>query len=225
MDENVKTEKTKKKVNIKGIIGYTIIFIVAVLLCFVLISNLSGQIAFIFNKAIVWVMTPSMEPEIPQKSYIVVTKIDAKDVKVGDVIIFLSDDPSIKDSYNTHRVVEIVGDNEEFVTKGDNNVAQDQYTAKADRVVGKYERCLPFLSKIGRFMFSSLGFVITLTLVLAIMMAIYLPDMMRSSKETINELKQKRQEQIDELVRQEVERLKREDAQKKEQDNLSNKEE
>ena len=157
-------------------------------------------------------MTPSMEPIIPERSYILISKIDASEVKVGDVIIFKSDDPSIKGAFNTHRVVEIIGNNEEFVTKGDANIANDQYTAKAANVLGRYESNLPTLTSIGRFMYSSIGLVITLTAIFVIVMVMYLPDIMKQTKEKEKIILENKQKQIDELVQKEVERLQKENV-------------
>ena len=223
MSNSEKETKTKRKPRALEIVGFIIIFLIIGLLSFVIISNLSGNIVFVFGKTTVWVMTPSMEPLIPERSYILLSKVEAKDVEVGDIILFRSDDPSIKDSFNTHRVVEIIGDHEEFVTKGDSNIAQDHYTAKADRVMGKYVKNLPILTKIGRFMYSSIGILISFTLVLGIVMIMYIPDIIKATKEKSKIIEEKKQEQIDELVQKEVERLKREHAQVEEKD-LSNKE-
>ena len=96
----------------------------------------SQHTVFIFGRTTVWVMTPSMEPQIPAQSYILVKRVSAEEVNVGDVIIFRSDDPSLDGSFNTHRVIEIIGDHEEFVTKGDANLIKDGYTAKADKIEG-----------------------------------------------------------------------------------------
>lgn len=206
-------KKGARKPKVLEIVGYVLIFAIIVLLSFVIISNLSGNIMFVFGKAPVWVLTQSMEPTIPERSYMLISKVDPNDIKVGDIIIFKSDDPRIKDSYNTHRVVEIIGDNEEFVTKGDANAVEDNYTAKADRVVGRFEKNLPILTKIGRFMYSGIGIMISITFIFIIFMIMYVPDIVRATREKGRLLEEKKQEQIDELIKQEVERLKQEHAQ------------
>lgn len=213
MNNNENKDKKTRKPKVIEIIGYIAIFIIIILLTFVIISNLSGNITFIFGKTVCWVLTPSMEPTIPERSYILVSEIDAKDVKVGDVIMFYSDDPALKGMRNTHRVIEIIGNNEEFVMKGDNNLVKDEYTAKAPNVVGKYEKNLDVLTAIGRFMYSKMGLIVSLTLILGIVMLMYIPDIIKSTKEKTKIIEEKKQETIDILVRQEVERLKRENAQ------------
>ena len=153
-----------------------------------------------------------MEPVIPERSFILISKVSPEEIEVGDIIIFKSDDPSIKDKYNTHRVIEIRGN--EFVTKGDNNAVADSYTAKADRIVGRYEKNLNVLTAIGRFMFSGIGILITVTFIFVIVMVLYIPDLMKAIKDNESKAEEKKKAQIDELVKQEVERLKRENENK-----------
>ena len=70
------------------------------------------------------VMSASMEPEIKTDSMILVKKVDPKTVQVGDVITFVSSDPTIEGYANTHRVMAIDTSSGSplFTTKGDNNV-------------------------------------------------------------------------------------------------------
>lgn len=207
------TEPSRKKTvfrRITGIVGYVLIFLIAALFVFVIVFKANNRTMFVFGRAPVWVMTPSMEPTIPEKSYILIKKASADDIQVGDVIMFKSDDPALGGANNTHRVVEISEDKKTFVTKGDANVKVDDVPAKAENIVGVYERNLPVLTAIGRFMFSGIGIIITMTLIFAIIMAIYLPDIIRATQQKSKELEDKRQAHIEELVRAEVERLKRE---------------
>lgn len=208
----MKSSKFRKFV---GIFGYVVVGLIAALLVFVLLTRASGNVAFIFGRTLMWVRTGSMEPTIPEKSYILVEKINAADVSVGDVIVFRSDDPALEGAYNTHRVVRVVGNNDEFVTKGDNNQSnpvEDKYTAKAANVIGVYRSNLPLLTLFGRFFATKIGIIVAFTLIFAVMLIIYVPDMMRLNRERTEELQRKRQEQIDERVRAEVERMKLENA-------------
>lgn len=193
-------------------VGYVIIGAICVLFAFVFISNLSGNTAFLFGHTAVWIRTDSMEPAIPQRSYILVKKAAAEDVNVGDVIVFRSDDPVLEGALNTHRVTEIIGEHEEFVTKGDNNYVEDQYTAKAENIVGIYEKNLPLFTNFGRFFTTPLGLVATIALVLMILLIMYIPDIRAATRRHSEELDRKKQEQIDELVRLEVEKLKAQNA-------------
>lgn len=209
MSDGAKTEETKKTAakKILSVAAYAVVGLLMLCIAFVLFSNLSGNILFIGGKSAMWVKTESMEPVIPQKSYILVQKATAADVKEGDVIIFRSDDPSLKNALNTHRVVEIVDGGREFVTKGDNNIAADSYTAKADKIVGIYRKRLPVLSFLGRFLSTAGGITVMAILMLAIILISFLPDItegMRKKEEV------KKQAEIDRLVQAEIEKLKAE---------------
>ncbi len=213
MSEKVE-KKTKKRRRASEIIGYIVISLIVLLLVFIIIMKVTNHTVFIFGRTTMWVMTPSMEPEIPAKSYIFIREATADEVRLGDVIVFRSDDPMLDGALNTHRVVGIVGSNDEFVTKGDNNAVADKYTAKAENVVGIYIKTLPVMSAIGRFVFSGIGIVITITVILGTVMFMYVPEIIRGTRRRTEELELKRQELIDERVRAEVERLKAENAAK-----------
>ena len=104
---------------------------------FFVMSKIKSKPLMIFNRSAMWVMTESMSPTIPAKTYILVKKISAEEVEVGDIIVFVSTNPQIKGQFNTHRVIEIDGDT--FVTKGDNNPIDDgEYSAKAENIYAKY---------------------------------------------------------------------------------------
>ena len=214
MGETEKKEKKGIVRRITGVVGYIIIFAIITLLIFLIGFKASQHTVFIFGRTTVWVMTPSMEPQIPAQSYILVKRVSAEEVNVGDVIIFRSDDPSLDGSFNTHRVIEIIGDHEEFVTKGDANLIKDGYTAKADKIEGVYVRNLPALTSLGRFLFSGIGLVVSVAAVLLLIILMYVPEIVRATRRRSAELDKKRQEMIDERVRAEVERLRAEDAKK-----------
>lgn len=209
----MKEKKTVLRL-IKDIVAYAAIGLILLAMLFVLISKATNKVPFVFGNSVAWVMTDSMEPVIPEQSYIQIRKIEAKNVKVGDVIMFVSDDPALKGGNNTHRVVEIIGDNEEFVTKGEKANANDSYKVKAANVRAVYVRNLPVLTAVGRFMRSGVGIMISVTLIAVLTMFLYLPDLTKLLKRKKEEADKLRQEQIDELVKKEVERLKAEDANK-----------
>ena len=214
--EPPKPKKEKKPImrRIIGIVGYTVIIGLMLIVAFIMFSNMSGKATFIFGKTAMWVKTESMSPEIPEKSYILVKKAVASEVKVDDVIVFISSDPSIAGAYNTHRVVRI-DENGEFVTKGDNNLVEDKYTAKPQNVVGIYERNLPLMTAFGRMMSTTLGIMITFTLIFVIFLIIYVPDMIKISKQRTEEAARIEKARVDALVALEVAKLQAAEAAKK----------
>lgn len=201
---------------IVSVIGYLVIFVMIAALIIIMRGNIKGEVTFLAGRAVLWVRTQSMEPEIPERSYILIKKAAAEEVSVGDVIVFKSDDPALGGAYNTHRVIEIVGDNDEFVIKGDNNFLPDQYNARAENVVGIYVCNLPPLTVFGRVLQTPMGVIISVTMIFLIMLAIYVPDMVKATKERTEMIEKKRRETLDELVKEEVERLRAADAEKAE---------
>ncbi|MGM9631768.1 MAG: signal peptidase I [Eubacteriales bacterium] len=207
-------KKTKKLIlNILCIVLLGAMLCTAVLL-FVRRSN--NEVTFIFDKASVWIVSQSMEDTIPARSYIQIEKVEPKDIKVGDVIMFYSDDPMLNGALNTHRVVEIIGDNEEFVTKGDNeatNPINDKYTAKADKIVGRYVKNLPTMTAVVRFFLTPAGFVIIALLFLMLTLAMCVPDFVKHFKAQKEKNEDEKKKLEEELIRREIERLKAENLQ------------
>ena len=131
----------------------TLIALVAVMfftVVYVMVCNLRGKVASIGGYSVMKVVTVSMDPSIHVGDYILIKETDAEDLKVGDVITFLSDDPTIKDMPNSHRITKI-NDDGTFTVKGDANPTEDVYTVKSDRIIGKYVRKLWLFRFIGSF--------------------------------------------------------------------------
>ena len=196
---------------ITNVLSYILLAAIVILIVFVFFNNMSGKPIFVADHSVLWVLTGSMEPEIPEQSYILIERVPVDEIEVGDVIAFYSDDPSIQGMKNTHRVVEILGEHEAFVTKGDNNAVKDSVNARAEAVIGVYRQTLPFMSKIGRFLATKIGLMIAFTLIFAILMLLYMPDMMRITKQRQEELDRQRKQMIDDLVRDELEKMRKAD--------------
>ena len=161
-----------KKVKLLGkILFYTVFVAMLILVAGMVISKMTNKVFFIGNRAIVWVMTDSMEDEIPARSYIRIRKADPSEIKVGDVITFYSDDVALRGNLNTHRVVEITDGGKSFVTKGDNNLGNDKLPARAESVVGVYEKGLPVMTVMGRVFQSKIGFAVII--ILAVLLTIW----------------------------------------------------
>ena len=197
-------EKIKK-------IGSTVVKVLAfVLLLFFavvfILSKVSGSPVFLFGKTTMWVITDSMSPTIPARSYILVEKASPDEIEVGDVIAFVSTDPQIYGQINTHRVVRIEGDT--FVTKGDNNSVEDgAYSAKAENVVGRYVRTLPVMTFLGRIVLSQVGFMLVIIVFLAVTLICYVPEMKEALKKKEAEESGDKQEEINRLVQEEIKKL------------------
>jgi signal peptidase len=81
-----------------------------------------------------------MEPNIKVYDTVVTMTTDPKNIKVNDVISFISTSSISRGLLVTHRVINIVNaSNGElaFQTKGDNNLTADSSVAMASNIIGK----------------------------------------------------------------------------------------
>lgn len=128
---------------------WCVLALLVVLLVNIFRAKMTGKVPSVFGYSVMNIVSGSMDPEIPQGSYILVKKTDAEKVKRGDVICFYSTDPKINGLPNTHRVVEepIIRDGKiEFVTKGDASPANDAQNAMGERLIGVYVKRLDGLT-------------------------------------------------------------------------------
>lgn len=107
----------------------------------------------------------SMEPKLPVNNIIVIKKIGADDIKVGDIISYKSGDIII-----THRVTKItyVGDNYFYETKGDNNKVVDKKLVAYSQVQGKYLFTIPMLGNLINYVKTTRGMATVLSFVICL---------------------------------------------------------
>ena len=181
--------------------------VVALFMALFILSQVSASPIFLFNKTAMWVMTESMDPTIPPRTYILVEKASADEVQEGDIIVFRSSDPRIKGKFNTHRLVSKSGD--KLVTKGDNNVADDgAYSPKSEDVVGKYVKTLDGMTFLGRVVMTPVGFAVLIVLFFVTMVLCIIPDVKDAARIKQEEDEKEKQKEIRRLIDEEVERLK-----------------
>ena len=143
-----KTGDGKNKV--LDIVSKVLLLIAVVFTSYVMIMNFQGKAASVFGYSILKVATGSMEPTIDTGEYIIVKKTDVKDINVGDIITYYSEDPEIKDFMVTHRVIRLNEDGT-FVTMGDANPVEDYIDVKPERILGRFVRKSHFFGVIGGF--------------------------------------------------------------------------
>ncbi|MDO4475291.1 MAG: signal peptidase I [Lachnospiraceae bacterium] len=114
------------------------ILAVSLMILLTVVFTKQGSTPSLFGCSVLRVMSGSMEPEIPTNSVIVVRRTDTDSLKVGDVISYYSDDPSLQGMVNTHRITDIETDDGKrlFTTKGDANATADLYPVKEEKIVG-----------------------------------------------------------------------------------------
>ena len=195
----------KKKIQkIAGTVTTAIALLLVAFCAFLLFTKGANGATFIGKKAHIYIVSQSMEPKIKAGSFIVIEKADAKDVTLGDIITFKSSDPSIKGKLNTHQVVEIIGNDEKFITKGINNAERDFYPVDAKDIIGKYVQNATYINKFAAWFTTVKGLIITIAVGVTICLVVYVPDIVSAFKEDEKEKAKK------ELLQKELERLEEE---------------
>lgn len=131
---------------------------------------------FFFDRCLLWVQTGSMQPTIPEKSYILAEKAQGTQVQVGDVIVFLCRDTTspVYGNYVAHRVVQRDGDG--YKTKGDSPLAQvDPWTVERADILAVYQKNLPAMTALGRLFATPMGMVAVLALFCGVWICLH-PD-------------------------------------------------
>ena len=104
------------------------------------------------------IISPSMVPNVNVYDVVVDTKVtDMNKIKKGDIITFISQSTISKGMTVTHRVIDIVKDengNIAFKTKGDNNNTPDPALVTEEYIIGKVLFKVP---QLGRLQFILLG--------------------------------------------------------------------
>lgn len=109
------------------------------------------------------IVSPSMEPAINIYDCILVTRVnDDSELKENDIITFYSDYLE-SDGYTiTHRIVHKYEENGEthYITKGDNNIIEDEGYVTIDNIIGKKIAVFPKLGKFEFFFTSMYGWLV-----------------------------------------------------------------
>lgn len=175
-----------KKIAIKALDIFS--FLIIVFSTLLMLSSIFG-LNESFSYKTMRVLSGSMEPTIKTNSLIVVKKTNSENLKEGDIISFISSDPSLQGNINTHRVVEAVkGDNGiEFITKGDNNDRNDVYTVKEENVVGEVIYHSYILGVIFSFISKPQVFFFLITVPLILLIVSSIKSVVDNYKELANE--------------------------------------
>lgn len=139
----------------------TLINILVVLVClvafFLLYYIISAQIHskdenYKPNISLYTIVSPSMDPVIKVYDVVVNKKVKSPDeISVGDIITYISTNPTSEGMTITHRVIEVEGNSEgqyTYRTQGDNNSAPDATYVTFDNVIGKEIIIIPSLGKL-----------------------------------------------------------------------------
>jgi len=112
------------------------------------------EIPGIFGVTPLAVVTDSMDPAIEAGDLILTEKVPAEELKVGDIIAYLSPPLGAK-AVVTHRITAITRSEEGsllFTTRGDANSEDDSRPVSAENLVGRFRRRVPKLGQAAIFM-------------------------------------------------------------------------
>lgn len=125
------------------------------------------------------VISPSMEPEYCVGDLLYVKHTDPATIQEGDVITFLVNEDLV---VGTHRVVRVDRENQRFYTKGDANNIEDRDPVHYNNVIGVPKFSIPKLGYVSDFIQNPPGTYITLGVGLALILIVFLPDMLGKKK-------------------------------------------
>lgn len=138
------------------ILFWLFMIVIGILILMVVQSRITGEEPSLLGHRLYIVESGSMEPTIMMSSAIIIKEIPVDEIKNGDVITYASDDSSPR---VTHRVVRIVGERKAFITKGDQNNAEDMSPVRPEMVIGRVLFSVPILGYILKFLSSIPGIV------------------------------------------------------------------
>ena len=136
---NEQPSTTKKVLNVIAIVLCVLLLPILVLNCTLIIKGMlnPNEVPSIGKNIPLIVVTESMDPTIKAGDLIICYKIDASDVKEGDVISFF-DPEGNGSSVVTHRVNKVEEEDGKisFRTQGDNNNIEDRMSVPAENLIG-----------------------------------------------------------------------------------------
>ena len=143
-----KEQDEKPKLNHASIVSDVIFYLtlIAMVICAVLFSRGALGTQTFGGYRFYEVMTTSMESVYPRGSLLLIKETDSSNLVVGDDITFAVDSSNII----THRIVEIQENYEgsgtrAFITKGVDNVTEDQEPVPSQNVIGVVKKGIPRL--------------------------------------------------------------------------------
>ena len=180
--------KTFKKVcKIASKIAFAFLIFVALFLLYVGISTkiykVKGEKKYEPAFSLYSIISPSMHPTIKVYDIIIDKRVTKPtDIKVGDIITFLSTSSYSEGLTVTHRVTAIRKNEEgkyEYQTQGDNNMSPDAAYAPYDRVLGKVIFKVPQFGRVQSFLSNKGGWIL---LIIIPILVIIIKDILKIAK-------------------------------------------
>ena len=157
----------------------TLLVIVIVVTAVALVgSRLAGM-------QVLTVLSGSMEPTYHVGSLVLVKPTAPTELAPGDAISYLVSDNTVV----THRITGVVPDEEDagvlrFRTKGDANDVEDGLLVHQNNVIGKVLFSVPLMGYVANYIQRPPGMYVALGIVLVVVIAAFLPDLLKPEEET-----------------------------------------
>ena len=219
---NKKNEKIISFTNalkfVTGIISWVVLVILVIiavmLVYYFLATKIYGEKGENYKPAfsLYTILSASMEPNINVFDVIVDVNVKKpEDIKVGDVITFISSSNLTTNMTITHRVIEVVkdGENYSYKTQGDANLIPDNANAKFENVLGKVIFKIPQLGRIQDFLGQKGGWLVVIVIpalgvIISDILKIFRLSGAKTSVENLNTMEEKEKEH-EEQVKAEIE--------------------
>ena len=219
---NKKNEKIISFTNalkfVTGIISWVVLVILVIiavmLVYYFLATKIYGEKGENYKPAfsLYTILSASMEPNINVFDVIVDVNVKKpEDIKVGDVITFISSSNLTTNMTITHRVIEVVkdGENYSYKTQGDANLIPDNTNAKYENVLGKVIFKIPQLGRIQDFLGQKGGWLVVIVIpalgvIISDIIKIFRLSGAKTSVENLNTMEEKAKEH-EEQVKAEIE--------------------
>ena len=170
IDNSIK--KIKKNKGYRSITN-TFFLVLMLFMAFVLLTtvqtHIRGEDPALLGYQFYYVASGSMTPTIPVGSLIVVRDTNYINIENEDIVTF----KGLGNTLVTHRVREVSGDGQSFITRGDANNMDDPMPVTVEKLVGKVVFHIPYVGYLLKFLKSQYGLVVLITfLILTLIMGL-----------------------------------------------------
>lgn len=171
-------------------------FFIVCVFSIIFLQRVSNNSVNLAGFSIFTVVTESMVPKYNVYDMILVKKIDTKNIKVNDDIVYLGEKSDFKGKIVTHRVEKIDEENGHlvFTTKGINNTLEDPLVNES-QVMGKVEHKLILLSLISKIVNNTYGFYFLIFIPLVVIITLEVISTIEEKKELKKVLEDEKEEE------------------------------
>jgi signal peptidase I len=142
VDEKITVGTRKKFLNVISNLLFVMSMVVIIFLMYIAMKGiLTKQEPQAFGYKMYSVNSGSMSPTIKVGSLIIVKMKEAGDINIQDIVTYRTSNGTVV----THRVVDIINEGNEYITRGDANKTNDPRALKKVNVIGKVVLTIPYI--------------------------------------------------------------------------------